>query len=122
MVTVRLFGMTKMLAGNQGALSLALPDGRRVKDLVSVIEAAYPKIGELLHNKKCSFRSIRISRMRILKCVMGMKLFVAAVCRWKCRMLNKPASGVLAFARRLDVLKGTPRLPCALRPLAGQAC
>ena len=28
MVTVRLFGMTKMLAGNQGALSLALPDGR----------------------------------------------------------------------------------------------
>lgn len=52
MVTVRLFGMTKMLAGNQGALSLALPDGRRVKDLVAVIEAAYPKIGELLQKKK----------------------------------------------------------------------
>ena len=52
MVTVRLFGMTKMLAGNQGALSLALPDGRRVKDLVEVTEAAYPKIDELLQKKK----------------------------------------------------------------------
>ena len=41
MVTVRLFGMTKMLAGNQATLSLALPSGRRVKDLVAVIEAAY---------------------------------------------------------------------------------
>lgn len=52
MVTVQLFGMTKMLAGNQGVLSLALPDGRRVKDLVAVIETAYPKIGELLQKKK----------------------------------------------------------------------
>ena len=52
MVTVRLFGMTKLLAGNQGTLSLALPEGRRVTDLVAVIDAAYPKIGELLHKKK----------------------------------------------------------------------
>jgi molybdopterin converting factor small subunit len=52
MVTVRLFGMTKLLAGNQGTLSLALPEGRRVKDLVAVIDAAYPKIGELLQKKK----------------------------------------------------------------------
>ncbi|NUO16198.1 MAG: MoaD/ThiS family protein [Planctomycetaceae bacterium] len=52
MVTVRLFGMTKMLAGNQGTLALALPDGRRVKDLVAVIEAGYPQIGELLQKKK----------------------------------------------------------------------
>jgi len=52
MVTVRLFGMTKMLAGNQGVLSMALPDGRRVKDLVAVIDVAYPKIGELLQKKK----------------------------------------------------------------------
>lgn len=52
MVTVRLFGMTKMLAGNQGAISLALPDGQRVKDLVAVIDTAYPKIGELLQKKK----------------------------------------------------------------------
>ena len=48
MVTIQLFGMTKMLAGNQGTLSLSLHDGKRVKDLVSVIDAAYPKIGELL--------------------------------------------------------------------------
>ena len=34
MVTVRLFGMTKMLAGNQGVLSLDLVNGGRVKDLV----------------------------------------------------------------------------------------
>ncbi|WHZ22282.1 MAG: Molybdopterin synthase catalytic subunit MoaE [Nitrospira sp.] len=52
MVTVRLFGMTKMLAGNQSTLSLALPNGRRVKDLVATIDAVYPKIGELLQKKK----------------------------------------------------------------------
>ena len=52
MVTVRLFGMTKLLAGNQGTLSLALHGGKRVKDLVAVIESAYPKIGELLQKKK----------------------------------------------------------------------
>lgn len=52
MVTIQLFGMTKMFAGNQGTLSLALPGGGRVKDLVAVIDAAYPKIGELLQKKK----------------------------------------------------------------------
>ena len=52
MVTIQLFGMTKMLAGNQGRLSLALPGGKRVKDLVAGIDAAYPKIGELLQKKK----------------------------------------------------------------------
>ena len=52
MVTIQLFGMTKMLAGNQGTLSLSLHDGKRVKDLVSVIDAAYQKIGELLQKKK----------------------------------------------------------------------
>ena len=52
MVTVRLFGMTKMLAGNQGTLSFALHDGKQVKDLVAMIESAYPKIGELLQKKK----------------------------------------------------------------------
>ncbi|HPV83902.1 MAG TPA: MoaD/ThiS family protein [Nitrospira sp.] len=51
-VTIQLFGMTKMLAGNQGTLSLALQDGKRVKDLVAVIDSAYPKIGELLQKKK----------------------------------------------------------------------
>lgn len=52
MVTVRLFGMTKSLAGNKNSLSLALTNGRQVKDLVEVIDTGYPMIGELIHKKK----------------------------------------------------------------------
>lgn len=52
MVTIKLFGMTKMLAGNQGSLSLALTNGRRVKDLVELLDDGYPQIGELIHTKK----------------------------------------------------------------------
>ena len=52
MVTVRLFGMTKMLAGNQGTLSLNLVNGGRVKDLVGALEAGFPAIGELIQKKK----------------------------------------------------------------------
>jgi MoaE-MoaD fusion protein len=52
MITVRLFGMTKLLAGNQGSLSLNVANGRQVKDLVSAIEVSYPAIGELIQKKK----------------------------------------------------------------------
>ena len=52
MVTIRLFGMTKSLAGNQDSLSLALANGRRVKDVVALLHAGYPLIGELIHKKK----------------------------------------------------------------------
>jgi molybdopterin converting factor small subunit len=52
MVTVKLFGMTKMMAGNQPSLSLNVGDGRPVKDLVGAIDRAYPTIGELIHKKK----------------------------------------------------------------------
>ncbi len=52
MITIRLFGMTKSLAGNQGSLSLALTNGKQVKDLVGLLEAGYPAIGELIHKKK----------------------------------------------------------------------
>jgi molybdopterin synthase catalytic subunit len=52
MITVKLFGMTKSLAGNQGSLFLALEKGRRVKDLVERLNAGYPKIGELIRKKK----------------------------------------------------------------------
>ena len=52
MVTIRLFGMTKSLAGNQESLSLALNNGKQVKDLVGLLDAGYPAIGELIHNKK----------------------------------------------------------------------
>ena len=41
-----------MLAGNQGTLSLNLVNGRRVRDLVGVLETGYPAIGDLLHKKK----------------------------------------------------------------------
>ena len=52
MVTVQLFGMTKSLAGNQYYLALAMVNGQRVKDLVELINAGYPAIGELIHKKK----------------------------------------------------------------------
>ncbi len=52
MITVRLFGMTKMLAGNQSSLSLEMTDGRQVKDLVGLIETHYPAIGDLIQKKK----------------------------------------------------------------------
>ena len=52
MVTIRLFGMMKSLAGNQVSLSLALANGRQVKDLVELLDAGYPMIGELIHKKK----------------------------------------------------------------------
>ena len=52
MIAVKLFGMTKSLAGNQDSLSLTLSNGRQVKDLVELINAGYPLIGELIHKKK----------------------------------------------------------------------
>jgi MoaE-MoaD fusion protein len=51
-IAVRLFGMTKMMAGNQGTVSLNLINGSRVKDLISVLETGYPAIGELIQKKK----------------------------------------------------------------------
>ena len=41
-----------MLAGNQGALSLNLVHGTRVKDLIGVLETGYPAIGALIQKKK----------------------------------------------------------------------
>lgn len=41
-----------MMAGNQGALSLDLANGSRVKDLIGGLEAGYPAIGELIQKKK----------------------------------------------------------------------
>jgi molybdopterin synthase catalytic subunit len=52
MTTVRLFGMTKALAGNQEALSFDVAGSRLVRDLVGMLEARYPQIGELIHKKK----------------------------------------------------------------------
>jgi molybdopterin synthase catalytic subunit len=44
--------MTKMMAGNQGTLSLDLANGSRVRDLIGGLEAGYPAIGELIQKKK----------------------------------------------------------------------
>ncbi len=52
MVTIKLFGMTKLLAGNQGSLSLNVANGRLVKDLVRAIEISHPAVGELVQKKK----------------------------------------------------------------------
>jgi len=52
MVTVRLFGMTKALAGNQESLSFKMTDRRQVRDLIGLLDAGYPQIGELIHKKK----------------------------------------------------------------------
>jgi molybdopterin synthase catalytic subunit len=52
MIIVRLFGMTKSLAENHSELSLELNGARQVKDLVALLEALYPQIGELIHKKK----------------------------------------------------------------------
>jgi len=42
----------KMMAGNQGTLSLDLVTGSRVKDLIRGLETGYPAIGELIQKKK----------------------------------------------------------------------
>lgn len=52
MVTVKLFGMTKSLAGNQDSLTTTMSNGQKVKDLVELLEVGYPMIGELIHKKK----------------------------------------------------------------------
>ncbi|OQW62653.1 MAG: hypothetical protein A4S17_01300 [Proteobacteria bacterium HN_bin10] len=51
-VTVKLFGVTKSLAGSRGDLAIPLAVGGRVKDLVALLDAAHPQLGELIHKKK----------------------------------------------------------------------
>jgi molybdopterin synthase catalytic subunit len=51
-ITIRLFGLIKTLANNQPELSLSFNGGRRVKDMVSLLDSRYPQIGELIHKKK----------------------------------------------------------------------
>lgn len=52
MITVKLFGLLKTLANNQTELVVALNGGRRVRDLVAMLDAQYPKIGELIRQKR----------------------------------------------------------------------
>ena len=52
MVTVKLFGMTKSLAGNQSSLSFGAHEGGTVRDLIALVQASHPLIGELILKKK----------------------------------------------------------------------
>lgn len=52
MVTIKLFGLMKSLAGNRSDISVSLTDARTVEDLISTLEPAYPQITELIHKKK----------------------------------------------------------------------
>ena len=52
MITVRLFGMTKSLADNQSSLTLALGKNQSVKSVIDLVNKRYPKIGELIYQKK----------------------------------------------------------------------
>lgn len=52
MITVKLFGLIKTLAGNQPELTLALNGHRRVKDVVAVLDTMYPQVAELIHTKR----------------------------------------------------------------------
>jgi len=52
MITIKLFGLIRTLANNQAELAVALNGGRRVQDLVATLDAQYPKIGELVHQKR----------------------------------------------------------------------
>ncbi|WP_447977199.1 molybdenum cofactor biosynthesis protein [Candidatus Nitrospira bockiana] len=51
-VNVKLFGLIKTLAGNQSELHVTLNGAHQVKDLVSVLDRLYPRVGELIHQKK----------------------------------------------------------------------
>lgn len=52
MITVKLFGLIKTLANNQAELAVTLDGGRRVQDLIVTLDAQFPKIGELIHQKR----------------------------------------------------------------------
>lgn len=52
MITVRLFGMMKSLANNQGELTVSLNGRRQVRELVAVLQQSYPQIGVLIQKKK----------------------------------------------------------------------
>lgn len=51
-VTVKLFGSTKALAGNQSELAVPLDGEARVRDLVAAVGRLHPELGELIEKKK----------------------------------------------------------------------
>lgn len=51
-VTVKLFGLTKTLAGNQPDVTVTVDGEARVKDLVGALGGLHPELGELILKKK----------------------------------------------------------------------
>jgi molybdopterin synthase catalytic subunit/molybdopterin converting factor small subunit len=51
-VSVKLFGLIKTLANNQPDLAIMVNGDRRVRDLVAVLDTAYPQVADLIHKKK----------------------------------------------------------------------
>lgn len=51
-ITIKLFGLIKTLADNQADLTVRLNGGRRVTDLVAVLDSMYPRVAELIHTKR----------------------------------------------------------------------
>ena len=52
MITVKLFGSLKTLAGNHAELAVPLNGGRTVNDLVAALDARYPQVGALIRQKR----------------------------------------------------------------------
>jgi molybdopterin synthase catalytic subunit/molybdopterin converting factor small subunit len=52
MITLKLFGLLKTMAGNQSDVSLSLNGGRTVADLVALLEQQYPDMAELIQKRK----------------------------------------------------------------------
>ena len=51
-VTVKLFGLLKTLTNNQSEVGLELSAGRQVKDLTEALNTAYPRIGDLIQQRR----------------------------------------------------------------------
>jgi molybdopterin synthase catalytic subunit/molybdopterin converting factor small subunit len=51
-ITIKLFGLLKTLANNQAEMAISLPGGKKVADLVGVLDKDYPQMAELVHKKK----------------------------------------------------------------------
>lgn len=52
MITIRLFGMLKTMAGNQAELVVPLNGGRTVSDLIGLLDESYADLAELIRKKK----------------------------------------------------------------------
>jgi molybdopterin synthase catalytic subunit len=51
-ITLKLFGLLKTLAHNQAEMAVPLDGGRKVADLVGLLDKEYPDMAELIHKKK----------------------------------------------------------------------